>query len=155
MAGKEPVVAVEVEGGVLELAVDGLMEVFDECYAGGPGALEVGFDIIEKNCEALGCVAELRRALKAGLRPIDHDDGAAEVELGSADGVAVTVVLGESEVGGEPGDGGEEVAVDDVRQNRVDRNRAVVLHGVKVALEVWARQSGGGENSAGCAARSR
>jgi hypothetical protein len=42
MAREEPVVAVEIEGSVLELAEDGLVEVFDDGGSGGVCVLEAG-----------------------------------------------------------------------------------------------------------------
>jgi len=59
VAGEEPVVAREIFGGVLEFAVGGFMEVFDDFCASGFGALEVGFEIFDEDGEALGVCAEL------------------------------------------------------------------------------------------------
>ena len=42
MAREEPVVAVEIEGSILELAEDGLVEVFDDGGSGGVCVLEAG-----------------------------------------------------------------------------------------------------------------
>ena len=64
---EEPVVAVEIEGGVLVLAVDGLVEVFDDGGSGGLCVLEVGFQVFEEDGEALGSVAELCRGLLSGF----------------------------------------------------------------------------------------
>ena len=121
-------VTVEVEDGVLVFTVDGFVRVLDDARTGCFGALEVSIYVIEKNRKALGCVAELRRTLKAWLGLIDHDDGAAGVELSSADRVSVAVVLGESEGGVKPGNGCGEVMIDDVREHRVDGNGAVLRH---------------------------
>lgn len=133
-------VAVEVEGGVLVFTVDGFVGFLNDPCAGCFGALEVGVHVINENSQALGCVAEFSRALKAGLRLIDHDDGAAGVELRAAEGVAVAIVLGESEGGGEPGDGGGEILIDDVREHGVDGDGAVLRHGKKVAPRDVGRQ---------------
>ena len=113
--GEDPAVVVEIVGSVLALAVDGLVELFPY---GGLLLLSVavvGGDVGDDDREVLGAGAEGCGALGVGTDAADHDVGVAEVELhATADGVAITEVLGELEDTGEPGGCGEVVAVDDV-----------------------------------------
>ena len=53
--GEEPVVAFEILGYVLALAVDGLVELFEDVGAGAFGVGVVGLDVVEKDGESSGC----------------------------------------------------------------------------------------------------
>ena len=53
VAGEEPAVAVEVFGCVLELAVDGLVRLFDDVGAFGFGVGVVGFDVFDEDGKVL------------------------------------------------------------------------------------------------------
>ena len=128
VAREEPVVAGEILGGVLEFAVFGLVEVFDDFCVGGSGAFEVGSESFDENGEALGVGAQLGGGAAAVSDLRDHDSGVAQVELGAVGGVAVAVMLGKTEYFGEPGDGLGDVRIDDVRENRVGRNGAIFDH---------------------------
>ncbi len=98
MAGEEPAVAVEVFGCVLEFAVLGFVQVFDDLCAFGFGVGVVGFDVFDEDGEVLGLEAELCRA-RAAARVCDHDVRLTEMHLRAAGG-AVTVVLREAEDAG-------------------------------------------------------
>ena len=99
-------VAFEILRYVLALAVDGFMELFEDVGARAFGVDVVGLYVVEKDGEGLGAVAELGGAHGAFLRDFEHDAGGGETHLDAAEGVAVTVVLGEAEDAGEPDAGG-------------------------------------------------
>jgi hypothetical protein len=54
MAREEPMMAREIFSGVLEFAVFGFVEVFDDFRAGGFGPLVVILEIFDEDGEALG-----------------------------------------------------------------------------------------------------
>jgi hypothetical protein len=129
VAGEEPVVAGEILGGVLEFAVGSFVEFFDDFCAGGFGALVVIFKIFDEDGEALGVGAELGGSAAAGEGLLEHDPGVAEMELGAGGRVAVVIVQGEAENFGEPGDGLRNVGVDEVGEDGIWRNGAILNHG--------------------------
>ena len=123
--GEEPVVAFEVLRYVLAFAVDGLVEFFKDVGAGGLGVGVVSANVLQKDGESLGMVAELGGTHGAGARTTEHDVGGASAHLNAADGVAVTVVLGEAEDVGEPVAGSDEIVIDEVGEDGVDGDGAV------------------------------
>lgn len=128
VVGKEPMVAGEVFGGVLEFAVFGLVEFFDNFCASGFGALIVGFYIFDEDGEALSVRAQLGGSAAACEGLLEHDPGVAQMELSAGGRVAVMVVLDETERFGEPGGGLGDVWIDDVRENGVWRHGAIFDH---------------------------
>lgn len=97
MAGKEPVVAGEILGGVLEFAVGSFVEFLDNFGAGGFDLLIVTFEVLDEDGEALGVGAELGWSSAAGKGLLEHNPGVAEMELGTIRWVAIVIVLGEAE----------------------------------------------------------
>ena len=77
-------VAVEIAGTILTLAVDGLVKVFHDGGASRLRFAVVGVDIGDEDGERLGAVTEFGWCLLAGVRGFEHDPGVAQVHLGSA-----------------------------------------------------------------------
>jgi len=126
--GEDPAVVVQIIGPILMFAVDGFVEVFPDHGLLLLGVVVVGFDVGDDDGEVLGAGSEVDWAVGVGAGAGDHDVGVVEVELHAAGcGVAVTEVLGEVEDADEPRRGGEVVAVDDVRDESVGGD-AAVLH---------------------------
>lgn len=133
-------VAVEIQGGVLELTVCGFVQFFDNLGAVGFGVSEVGFEIFHEDGEALRGGVKMRGRGGAVLGAIDHEDGLAKAHLRAAGGIAsVAVVLLEAEDAGEPGDGGVYIGVGDVGKEDVCGDGAIVEHEGMVAPVVGLR----------------
>jgi len=129
VAGEEPVVAGEIFHAVLEFAVLRFVEFFDNSCAGEFCALVVRLEIFDEDGEALGAGAEPCGSVASFSGAVDHDPGVAQMELGAIRWVAIVVVEGEAESFGEPGDGFGYVRVDDVGEDGVWRDGAIVDHG--------------------------
>ena len=92
----------------------------------GFGVVVVGFDVFDEDGEVLGSEASLCGA-GASARACDHDVRVAKVHLGAA-GLAVAEVLGEAEDAGEPRDGGCNVLIDDVGEDRIGGDGTIRYH---------------------------
>jgi len=128
MTGEEPVVAVEILGGVLEFTIDGFVGLFEDGGAGGASALAVSFDIVDKKGKALRAVAQFAGRACPGGKAFEHDPGIRGAQLRSADGIPVAVVFGEGEGAMQPGDGLLEVAIADVGDQGIGGYGAIVDH---------------------------
>lgn len=131
--GEEPAVPVEVKDAVLALSVDGLVQFLDYHCALLAGSGVVGVDagwvdVIQENGEHLGAGTGDGGTFAAFSRAGNHDDGVAEAHLDAADGVAVAIELGEAEDAGEPGSSFRDVAVNEMGQQGIAGDGAVV-HG--------------------------
>src|SRR5690242_531712 len=104
--GEQPVMAIQIGCPVLAFAVLRLVGSLHDRCASRFRALEVFIDILHENRQALRAVAELAWAEGAVARASHHYAGRAEMELSAAGrrGIAVAVVLGESEGSGQPVD---------------------------------------------------
>src|ERR1700733_14179563 len=118
-------VAIEIFGGILQLAVDGLVQIFKDGNTGRPGSLVMRFDLGDEYGEALRAEPKFLggRLPMRGLN--EHDPSAARAHLNSAEWVAVTIMFNEAEGVGKPEDGFFQVAVGDVRKHRVRGHRAI------------------------------
>src|SRR6516225_8580791 len=73
MSGKKPMMALEVFGSVLQLAVYGFMKRFDNLRSRRLCSCEVRFDFLDEHGEALRPLAELFWSVMAGRPLFEHD----------------------------------------------------------------------------------
>jgi hypothetical protein len=100
MPRKQPMMASQILGSVLPFAVDRFVQILHDLGSRGFGPLEVTFDILDKNSQALRSEPKFRRSSSAGSGSSEHDPGVAQVHLCPADGAtrfAVAIMLAEPE----------------------------------------------------------
>jgi len=117
---------VEVFDAVLALAVDGFVKLFPDGGALSERVPVVSVDVGNDDGEHLGVGANGGGGFAVFTRAGEHDDGIAEVDLDAADRVAVVEVFGETEDPAKPIAALGDVAVDEMRDNDVGGDRAVV-----------------------------
>jgi hypothetical protein len=127
---EQPVVAFKVRDSVLAFAVFRYVKSLNDFGARGFGVVEMCIHVGDEDGETLRAVAELRGAAGAGIGLIYHDPGIADVQLCSADWVAVAIMFDEAECFDEPVNGSGKILVFDMRQNRVWRHRAILKQAV-------------------------
>src|SRR5215469_13530303 len=96
-------VAGQVLGSVLTLAVYSFVQIFDDPSAGRFRLLEMDTHILEEHSQALSSVTKLRRSGAARPSSLKHDPGLAQEHLCSADRTApfsIAVVFSEPELFG-------------------------------------------------------
>ncbi len=119
----------KVDGGILELAIDRLVRLFDNRCSSALCPREVSFHFFQKDSQALGACPQLGRTLKAFTGCTRHDPGVAQMQLSAGDRIPVVKVLYKAENAREPFNRPGQIAVNDVRQNDIGRHRAVANHG--------------------------
>src|SRR6266568_1979479 len=118
----------EVLDAVLALAVASLLDLFENRRTRRFRVCVVSVHVVDKYREEGG----------RGPAGLQHDDGATEVQLRTADRVAISVVLAKAEGGGEPRDGLREIRILKMRQNCVRGRRPIPHHGT---ITMGARQN--------------
>jgi len=124
--GKDPAMTIEVFDAVLALAVNGFMELFPDEGTLPYGVVVMSVDVGNDNGEHLSVGADGSGGFAVGPRAGQHDDCVAEVDLDAADGVAIMEVFAEAEDSAEPVAGLRDVAVDEMRDEDVGGDGAVV-----------------------------
>src|SRR5262249_4565773 len=131
MPRKEPMMAGEIFGPVLTLAILSLMQVLDNPSAHGFRSFEMAIHILEEHRQALSSISQLRGTCTAGPSSIEHDPRLAQIHLCSvrrAAGFAIAVVFSEPERFGQPVDGFSDVRITNVWQQSVRGYRAIRNH---------------------------
>ena len=118
-------VAVEVLSGILQFAVDSLVQVLKNRGPESFGVFEMCIDFFDEDSQTLRAKPKLFRGLLSIPGLFEHEAGLARKHLGSAGWVTVTVVLHEAIGIAEPEDGFLQVPVRDVRKHRVSGYRAI------------------------------
>ena len=119
-------VSFQIPNCVLPLAVFGLVEILDDLGASRFRVGEVRVHILDEHGKRLRSEAQFRRR---GTFPASHHDaGLAETDLRAADGVAIAIVLGESERVAQPCQGCREVPVGNVGQQDVRGDGTISDH---------------------------
>jgi hypothetical protein len=126
MLREEPVMAFDVFNPELAFPIHRDVYLFDDHCSGGLHAVELRIEVLHENGERLGAKPERLGTFLVAASGAHHDVGVAEMELCALDGIAVAIVLDKSEDAGEPGDGGRQIFIHDVRQNDIRRHGAVV-----------------------------
>src|SRR5580658_1078012 len=121
-------VAIEVLSGILKFPVDCFVQIFEEVDPRELGPLEMRFDVLNEDSEALRSKTELIRRCVFRLRPFQHDPCIGRSHLRSANWLAIAVVLNEAERIAKPSDRCLNIPVVDVRKHRVRRYRAIRDH---------------------------
>src|SRR5665213_1280120 len=123
--------SIQIFDSVLQLAVDGLLELIHDFVSSRLSSLKVRFYTLDKHFQALRSMAELRRRSKIRSDSFQHDPGIAKMHLCTADcscSVTIVIVLFESEYSGEPRGCFCNIAIGDVRQHSIGRDGTVVQH---------------------------
>lgn len=113
-------VAIKILRGVLQLAVNGLVQIFQKRHFGRLRPLEMRFDIFDKDSETLRPKTELPGS--GGMlvpSTVEHDPRFASAHLRAANGIAIAVVLDEAECPAKPGYCFLDVLIGDVGKYRV------------------------------------
>ena len=97
VTGEEPVVSFRVLHSVLQFAVGGFVQVFDDSGSCPLCARKVRLHIINKYSQALGSKAKVQRIAIARFRGVEHHPGVAQAHLSAREGVTIAIVLDESE----------------------------------------------------------
>jgi hypothetical protein len=118
-------VALEIHSRILLLAVNGLMQLLDNRNASRFGSLEMRFDVLDKNREALRPKTKLFRRPICGPSLLHHDPCFACPHLRSADRIPLAVVLDEPKGQAKPDDGFLQISIPYMRKKSVNRQRAV------------------------------
>ena len=131
-------VSSQVLDAVLPLAIDGLVQLFDNPAAFGLGPREMAVYIANEDSQALRPISELARTHVAGWRSLQHDPCVTQMYLRAAHRVAIAVVFAKGEGPGQPPNRLRKVRIADVRQNGARRNRTVLNHDASLlkALQV-------------------
>jgi hypothetical protein len=131
MPREKPMVAGEVLGSVLTLAILSYMQIFDNPSASGFRSLEMGIHVFKEHSQALSSESQLRGSGPTRTSSLKHDPRVTEKHLCSVDwaaGLAIAVVFSEPERFAQPSDGFGHVRIDDVRQDSVGGYGAIRYH---------------------------
>ena len=129
---EEPVVAFQVLHSVLSFAIECLVQLLDDLGACRLRSFIVRVHIVDEYCQALSSVADFRRTAPAWPRAIEHNPGFAEMHLRAFDrpvGLAITVMLGETECFRQPDHRIGDALISDMRQYDIRRYGAIFYHG--------------------------
>src|SRR5215469_3761063 len=124
---EKPVMAIEVLDPILPLAIFGLMQVLDNMGAGLLRSPEMAIHILDEHGQALGSIAQLRRAALTRWGLSYHDPRVTQMNLrtGRRGWIAIPVVFDKAERSGQPGDRLFKVLINNVGEHGAGRNGAI------------------------------
>lgn len=118
-------VPIQIPCRILELAIDGLMQIFLKRNASLSSPRKVRLEIFYEDGETLSPKSKLSWCSAFRLQLLQHNPGVFSLHLSSAKRVTVAVVLRETEGIAEPGDGFFQVSVHDVRKYGISGYRTI------------------------------
>jgi hypothetical protein len=137
---KNPEVPFQILHGILQFAVDSLMKLLDKTNPRRFHFSMMRIDIVEKNRQALQVVSKFRRSGSIRLGGVRHDVSVRQPQLRScnlASGrIDVVILLDEPKMLYEPVDCSRQIAIRNVRQNGIDRHRAILHSGWMIVAEI-------------------
>src|SRR5580704_12970960 len=110
------------------------MEFFHYFRARRFRSLKVCLHVVNENGQALRAVTQFGGAQACPSSTLEHDPRVAQMHLGPADRLAITIVLLETKRLAQPADGLGNVAINNVRQNSIRWHRAILDHCVSSLL---------------------
>jgi hypothetical protein len=135
----------EVLHRVLQFAVNSLVKLLDETNPRGFYLPMMRVNVIEKNRQALQVVTKFRRRRSIRLGSVRHDVRVREPQLRARDfaggRIDVVILLDESEMFRKPVDRRRQIAIADMRQNRIDRHRSIFHSDWMIVAEFGCRVS--------------
>ena len=124
-AGRRGFIALQVQGSVLALPIDGFVNLLHNGGARFSGALIMRVYVLCEKGEALRDLAKLRRTAVTGPGERNHKVCVPGKQLNSGDGIAVLVIFLESEHPGEPFARGVYVQIKIMWEQYIGRDGAV------------------------------